>query len=55
MRDEPEILVARPAASGGRAVIQRLERTDDALREAGAYWDASWTRFPATDCARVTA
>lgn len=50
-----EILVARLAVSGGRAVIQRLERTDDALREAGAYWDASWTRFPATDRARGTA
>ncbi|MET0682692.1 MAG: MurR/RpiR family transcriptional regulator [Casimicrobiaceae bacterium] len=44
-----EMLVARLAASGGRAVIKRLERTDNALREAGAYWDASWTRFPAAD------
>jgi hypothetical protein len=42
-----EMLVARLAASGGRAVIARLERTDVALREGGAYWDASWTRFPA--------
>lgn len=42
-----ELLVGRLAASGGRAVIARLERTDDALREAGAYWDASWSRFPA--------
>jgi DNA-binding MurR/RpiR family transcriptional regulator len=41
-----EVLVARLAASGGRAVIARLERTDEALREAGAYSDASWTRFP---------
>jgi DNA-binding MurR/RpiR family transcriptional regulator len=47
-----ELLVARLAASGGRAVIARLERTDDALREAGAYWDASWTRFPVADRAR---
>jgi DNA-binding MurR/RpiR family transcriptional regulator len=47
-----ELLVARLAASGGRAVIARLERTDDALREAGAYWDASWTRFPAADGTR---
>ena len=47
-----ELLVARLAASGGRSVIARLERTDDALREAGAYWDASWTRFPAADRAR---
>jgi len=47
-----ELLVARLAASGGRAVIARLERTDDALREAGAYWDASWTRFPAADRSR---
>jgi DNA-binding MurR/RpiR family transcriptional regulator len=50
-----ELLVARLAASGGRAVIARLERTDDALREAGAYWDASWTRFPAADRARGVA
>jgi DNA-binding MurR/RpiR family transcriptional regulator len=49
-----ELLVARLAASGGRAVIRRLERTDDALREAGAYWDASWTRFPASNGARGT-
>lgn len=49
-----EMLVARLAASGGRAVIARLERTDDALREAGAYWDASWTRFPASDRVRGT-
>jgi hypothetical protein len=41
-----EVLVARLAASGGRAVIARLERTDEALREAGAYSDATWTRFP---------
>ena len=41
-----EVLVARLAASGGRAVIARLERTDEALREAGAYSEASWTRFP---------
>jgi DNA-binding MurR/RpiR family transcriptional regulator len=34
-----ELLVARLAASGGRAVIARLERTDEALREAGAYSD----------------
>jgi DNA-binding MurR/RpiR family transcriptional regulator len=44
-----EILVARLAASGGRAVIARLERTDAALRDGGAYWDGSWTRFPAAD------
>lgn len=50
-----EILVARLAASGRRAVIQRLERTDRELREAGAYWDGSWTRFPAVDRARETA
>jgi DNA-binding MurR/RpiR family transcriptional regulator len=36
-----EMLVARLAASGGQAVIARLGRTDDALREAGAYWDAA--------------
>jgi len=36
-----EMLVARLAVSGGRAVIARLGRTDDALREAGAYWDAA--------------
>jgi DNA-binding MurR/RpiR family transcriptional regulator len=47
-----EGVVARLAASGGRAVISRLERTDEALREAGAYWDASWTRFPAADRTR---
>ena len=47
-----ELLVARLAASGGRAVIARLERTDHALREAGAYWDASWTRFPASNGTR---
>jgi len=50
-----EMLVARLAASGGRAVIKRLERTDNALREAGAYWDASWTRFPAADRVARTA
>jgi DNA-binding MurR/RpiR family transcriptional regulator len=50
-----EGLVARLAASGGRAVIARLERTDEALREARAYWDASWTRFPVADRARGTA
>lgn len=42
-----EILIARLAATGGDAVIERLAHTDAALRESGAYWDSSWTRFPA--------
>jgi DNA-binding MurR/RpiR family transcriptional regulator len=41
-----ELLVARLAASGGRAVINRLQRTDEALREAGAYFDESPPRAP---------
>lgn len=43
-----ELLVGRLAASGGRAVIARLERTDVALREAGAYWDDSRVRLAPT-------
>lgn len=38
-----EDILARVATRGGRAVVQRLRRTDAMLRDAGAYLDEAWS------------
>lgn len=38
-----EDILARIALRGGRAVVQRLRRTDAMLRDSGAYLDKAWS------------